>query len=81
MMVSHESLDGLLRLFGPGPGRRAGDLLNARTAADHDQVVCTTAWAAAEFARLGVGNLRQIPLGVDLDSFTPANHDPRMRTM
>jgi alpha-1,6-mannosyltransferase len=81
MMVSHESLDGLLRLFGPGPSRRLGDLLNARTAADHDQIVCTTQWAAKEFARLGVRNLTRVPLGVDLERFTPANHDPRMRTL
>ncbi|MGK5680083.1 glycosyltransferase [Actinoplanes sp. URMC 104] len=81
MMVSHESLDGLLRLFGPGPSRRAGDLLNARTAAEHDRVVCTTRWAAAEFERIGVRNLARVPLGVDLDRFTPANHDPRMRTL
>ncbi|MDY7089031.1 MAG: glycosyltransferase [Actinomycetota bacterium] len=80
MMVSHESLDGLLRLFGPGVGRRAGDLLNARTAAGHDQVVCTTQWAASEFARLGVRNLTRVPLGVDLERFTPANRDPAMRT-
>ena len=88
MMVSHESLAGLLRvfgsgshrLFGPGPSRRLGDLLNARTAADHDRVVCTTRWAAAEFERLGVRNLTRVPLGVDLDRFTPANHDPALRT-
>jgi alpha-1,6-mannosyltransferase len=35
-------------------------------------VVCTTDWAAAEFARLGVTNLRRVPLGVDLDLFSPA---------
>ncbi|MBL7260834.1 glycosyltransferase [Actinoplanes sp. LDG1-01] len=80
MMVSHESLDGLLRLFGPGVSRRAGDLINARTAADHDQIVCTTQWAASEFARLGVRNLRQVPLGVDLERFTPANQDLSLRT-
>ncbi len=81
MMVSHESLDGLLRLFGPGPSRRVGDLLNARTAAEHDRVVCTTQWAASEFARVGVTNLTRVPLGVDLERFTPENHDPRMRTL
>ena len=80
MMVSHESLAGLLRLFGPGPSRRLGDLLNTRTAADHDRIVCTTRWAAAEFERLGVRNLTRVPLGVDLDRFTPANRDPAVRT-
>ncbi|MGX6608546.1 glycosyltransferase [Micromonosporaceae bacterium Da 78-11] len=95
MMVSHESLDGLLRLFGPtarrggpfsspaifGPalGRRATDLLNARTAADHDRVLCTTRWAAAEFERIGADNVVHAPLGVDLDRFSPTRHSQQMR--
>ncbi|XVV12939.1 glycosyltransferase [Actinoplanes sp. CA-131856] len=80
MMVSHESLAGLLRLFGPAPARRLGDMLNGRSAADHDQIVCTTAWAAAEFERLGTTNLTRVPLGVDLERFTPANHNPELRS-
>jgi alpha-1,6-mannosyltransferase len=79
MMVSHESLDGLLRLFGPARTRWAADRINARTAAAHDTVVCTTRWAAAEFERIGAGNLRRVPLGVDLDRFSPAHRDPAMR--
>jgi len=97
MMVSHESLDGLLRLAGPGRGRsglpvggvRAGrggaagrwvaDGLNARTAADFDRVVCTTRWAAAEFERIGARNVVRVPLGVDLDWFSPERRDPAMR--
>jgi alpha-1,6-mannosyltransferase len=66
MMVSHESLDGLLRLFGPASGRRVADVLNGRTAADHDRIVCTTRWAAKEFERIGV-RVRRVPLGVDLE--------------
>jgi alpha-1,6-mannosyltransferase len=72
MMVSHESLDGLLRLFGPGSGRRIADLLNGRTAADYDRIVCTTRWAAAEFERIGAPNVTRVPLGVDLERFSPA---------
>jgi len=79
MMVSHESLDGLLRLLAGGPLRRVGDRLNARTAASFDTVVCTTAWAAAEFRRLGVGNLVRVPLGVDLDHFHPGRYDATLR--
>jgi alpha-1,6-mannosyltransferase len=79
MMVSHESLDGLLRLFGPAPSRRLADTLNARTAGDHDRVVCTTAWAAAEFDRIGARNVARVPLGVDLDRFSPTHHDPATR--
>jgi alpha-1,6-mannosyltransferase len=78
MMVSHESLDGLLRLFGPASGKRVADLLNGRTAAGHDRIVCTTQWAAAEFERIGVP-VRRVPLGVDLERFTPARRDASMR--
>ena len=75
VMVSHESLAGLL---GPA-GRVFADLLNARTAAAYDTVVCTTSWAAEEFRRLGVRNLARVPLGVDLDVFHPARSDPTVR--
>lgn len=81
MMVSHESLDGLVRMFGPWQrfGERAADLLNARTAAAHDIVVCTTGWAAAEFRRIGVENLLRVPLGVDLEGFGPDRRDGEAR--
>lgn len=85
IMVSHESLRGLTRLAA-GSGRPAGrtsdlvsDLLNRRSAAAYDRIVCTTAWAAAEFERLGVANLRRVPLGVDLEQFHPGRHDPALR--
>ena len=79
MMVSHESLDGLAKLFGPASGRRMCDMLNRRTARDHDKIVCTTQWAANEFERIGVPNVTRVPLGVDLEHFTPDRHDPTMR--
>jgi alpha-1,6-mannosyltransferase len=79
MMVSHESLDGLLRLFGPAWGRRVADRLNGRTADDYDRVVCTTRWAAAEFERIGAPNVTRVPLGVDLERFSPSLHDPTLR--
>jgi alpha-1,6-mannosyltransferase len=74
-MVSHESVAGLLGLAGrvlARPAAALADLLNSRTAMHYNAVICTTDWAAAEFARLGVDNLRRVPLGVDLDLFTPA---------
>jgi alpha-1,6-mannosyltransferase len=77
MMVSHESLAGLLRAA-PG-GRVVADRLNARTAAEYDQVVCTTGWAAAEFHRIGAPNVVQVPLGVDLDTFRPDRYDASLR--
>jgi alpha-1,6-mannosyltransferase len=80
-MVSHESLDGLLRLVGRGrvDVRGLADRLNARTAAAYDRVICTTAWAAAEFQRLGVDNLTRVPLGVDLTHFHPTRFDGLLR--
>jgi alpha-1,6-mannosyltransferase len=78
MMVSHESLTGLLR-FGGGTGRQLADRLNAGSARDFDRIVCTTGWAAAEFERLGVRHVDRVPLGVDLQVFSPARHDPALR--
>jgi alpha-1,6-mannosyltransferase len=82
VMVSHESLTALLG--GPfrgqhSPARLVADTLNRRTARQYDQVICTTAWAAAEFERLGAGNLKTIPLGVDLGRFSPSGYDPAVR--
>lgn len=77
VMVSHESLTALL---GGGPAARLiADMLNRRTAKAFDQIVCTTAWAAAEFRRLGAGNLRIAPLGVNLAAFTPGAYSPVLR--
>ena len=80
-MVSHESLDGLLRAWGLSEGlaRRAADRLNAATARDHQAVICTTAWAAAEFHRIGARNVVRAPLGVDLEQRHPRHHSPAAR--
>ncbi len=80
-MISHDSLHGLLDMLGPPglPVRRLADRLNHASAATHDVVVCTTEWAAEEFRRLSVPNLVRVPLGVDLTSFTPDRHDPKLR--
>ncbi|GGO96968.1 glycosyltransferase [Wenjunlia tyrosinilytica] len=80
-MVSHESLDGLLRTWGvPRPAvRRTADALNLRSARTHSTVVCTTRWAAAEFTRIGVRNLVHAPLGVDLAHCRPSLHSDALR--
>ena len=62
-----------------GMARVLADTLNARTAQAYAQVVCTTRWAAAEFERLGVRNLRHVPLGVDLELFSPQRRCPELR--
>ncbi|MFJ1792237.1 glycosyltransferase [Kitasatospora griseola] len=81
MMVSHESATGVLGTWGL-PGRAArglADRLNSRTAQAYDTVLCTTAWAAEEFERIGAGNVVQAPLGVDLTTMHPARRDPELR--
>jgi alpha-1,6-mannosyltransferase len=82
VMVSHESVAGLLGLAGrvlSRPAARLADTLNSRTAKHYTQVVCTTDWAAQEFDRLGVRNLARVPLGVDLDLFSPARRSVSLR--
>ena len=42
-------------------------------------VVCTTAWAAAEFRRLARATCARCSLGVDLDCFQPGRRDEGLR--
>jgi alpha-1,6-mannosyltransferase len=82
VMVSHESVAGLLGLparWLAGPAVAIADALNTRTARHYRQVICTTRWAASEFERLGVPNIRRIPLGVDLSLFTPRLRSQALR--
>jgi alpha-1,6-mannosyltransferase len=73
VVVSHERLDRLAQQWTHGavPTRRLADGSNRRLAAEFDNVVCTTEWAAVEFRRLDVPNLRVVPLGVDHRRFNP----------
>lgn len=81
VVISHERLDRLLEQF-LVPNRQAvrtADWANRRMAASYDTVVCTTAFAREEFDRIGVTNLAQVPLGVDLREFTPCRRDASVR--
>ena len=82
VMVSHDSIARILGGLRAVPARGAGllaDLLNLRTARQYQRVVCTTAWAEAEFTRLGAANVTRVPLGVDLDLFTPRRRSAAVR--
>ena len=81
VVISHERLDRLLTQF-LLPARAAvavADAANARMAGAYDTVVCTTGFARAEFDRIGARNVAQVPLGVDLTTFTPHRHDRGLR--
>ena len=87
VMISHESLTALIRLAVPGldlpalsrwgPALALVDSVNRRTARAYQRVICTTAWAAAEFERIGAVNLERAPLGVDLATFAAPPPDQR----
>ncbi|MFE4024150.1 glycosyltransferase, partial [Streptomyces sp. NPDC059101] len=81
VMVSHESVDGVLRTWGvPRPlARTVADRANARTAYAYSRVVCTTEWAAAEFLRAGARNVVRAPLGVDLAARHPGLRSAGLR--
>jgi alpha-1,6-mannosyltransferase len=80
VMISHERLDRLVGQILPRRvARRIADFANRRTAAEYDAVVCTTAFARAEFDRIHAPNVTTVPLGVDLDQFHPSRHSEEMR--
>ncbi|MFC4942583.1 glycosyltransferase [Pseudonocardia sp. GCM10023141] len=82
IVISHERLDRLLTQFLlPEPvARRAADAANTRMAAAYDTVVCTTSFAREEFDRIGAPNVAQVPLGVDLATFSPGKRDAELRS-
>jgi alpha-1,6-mannosyltransferase len=92
VMVSHESLTGLFSLPADVSGMSRwrsrllsdtatalADALNRRSARHYQRIVCTTRWAAAEFERIGTPNLTRIPLGVDLELFSPERYSDAVR--
>jgi alpha-1,6-mannosyltransferase len=81
IMVSHESVEGLLRVVAMPKAmrRKLAVRLNAASARAYDRIVCTTGWAAREFDEMGAANVLEVPLGVDLDGFHPDRFDPALR--
>lgn len=89
VVVSHERLDRVTAQWMPArlSGRpavtsgvqRAAARSNVALATGFDTVVCTTHWAAAEFAAAGV-HVHIVPLGVDTSRFSPLAADQDLRT-
>jgi alpha-1,6-mannosyltransferase len=84
IFFSHERADGILRAALPKwmlrfvPVVALANLHNAGTARRFATVVCTTAFAAEEFDRIGIASVR-VPLGVDLTAFHPSRYDVAAR--
>lgn len=75
VLFSHERLDTWLAArwswLGRPPLEQAIARWNTRIASRFDTVVVTSDFARQEFAALGVRDVRQVPLGVDLTTFRP----------
>jgi alpha-1,6-mannosyltransferase len=83
VVFSHETLSGLVNKFLPFIPSKIRDSLvnwhNRKLANSFDTVIATTNFAAAEFVKLNISNLSQVPLGVDLIGFSPVNRSPKLR--
>lgn len=80
IMISHERLDRMIALGAPRVAGWASDVANLGTARSYDTVVCTTAFAGEEFARIEAPNVETVPLGVDLATFRPGRATAQART-
>lgn len=81
LAIAHERADALLarRLPAMVPSGRLA-AANARAlAARFDTIVCASSWGQSEFTRLGVSTTVRVPLGVDLETFTPQRRQTGLR--
>ncbi|MFZ4585948.1 MAG: glycosyltransferase [Acidimicrobiia bacterium] len=74
VLFSHERLaDGLgARLPDLVPTQRMSRFWNQRHAGAFDRIVCGSDYAAAEFRALGFDQIDIVPIGVDLERFSPS---------
>jgi alpha-1,6-mannosyltransferase len=79
VVFSHETLSGLAARYFPFSLTRFVNWHNRRLASRFDYVVTTTRFAAREFEIIQTTNLAHIPLGVDLETFTPHAYDFQVR--
>lgn len=79
VVFSHETLVGLARQYFPFPLTPIIDWHNKRLSKRFNYVIATTAFAAREFEKLETENLVRVPLGVNLEVFTPKKRDEELR--
>jgi alpha-1,6-mannosyltransferase len=80
LVFSHETLRGLIKTYLPFSAKKFVAWHNQRLANSFDYVIATTKFASSEFVAIGSKNLVQVPLGVDLKTFSPKNRDLELRT-
>jgi len=79
IVFSHETLRGLVKNYFGIPLKSFVSWHNTRLAGRFDFVVTTTNFAAAEFDEIGTLNVIRVPLGVDLETFSPAHRNEELR--
>ena len=79
IVFSHETLRGLVKNYFGIPLKSFVSWHNTRLAGRFDFVVTTTNFAAAEFDEIGTSNVVRVPLGVDLETFSPAHRNEELR--
>ena len=80
IVFSHETLRGLVKNFFGVSLKPFVGWHNSRLAGKFDFVVTTTNFAAAEFNDIGTTNVVRVPLGVDLNTFSPDHRNEELRT-
>ena len=79
IVFSHETLRGLVKNYFGLPLKSFVSWHNSRLAGRFDFVVTTTNFAAAEFNDIGTSNIVRVPLGVDLETFSPSHRNEELR--
>ena len=79
IVFSHETLRGLVKNFFDVSLKPFVGWHNSRLAGKFDFVVTTTNFAAAEFNDIGTTNVVRVPLGVDLNTFSPDHRNEELR--
>ena len=80
VVFSHETLSGLVKSTFKLNLKKFVDWHNTRLASRFHNVVTTTAFAAREFEEISTKNLVHVPLGVDLQTFSPKHRSEELRT-
>lgn len=79
IVFSHETLKGLIKNYFGISLKMFVKWHNLRLASRFDYVVTTTLFAQSEFREIATPNVVRIPLGVDLNIFSPQKSNPKIR--
>jgi alpha-1,6-mannosyltransferase len=80
VVFSHETLSGLVKSFFKVELKWFVNWHNTRLASRFHNVIATTEFASREFREIKINNLTHIPLGVDLQNFSPYRRNEALRT-